>query len=162
MLASIAVEYAVEHLSPELWDELLPLLEANHEEVSYYQDFPVEPAKELYQAIDRNGGMRIFTARTFGRLVGYMAVFVNQSLHHHRVRMAALDVVYVDPQHRGTRVGVDLIRFCHSSLQAEGVSVIFQHVKKRADLNIGPILSRIFGYESVDEVFALRLDRKGD
>ncbi len=162
MLASIAVEYAVEHLSEMLWAELLPLLEANHDEVSYYQDFAVDPARDLYQAIDEHGGMRIFTARTHGALVGYMSVFVNPSLHHRSVRMAALDVVYVDPGHRGTRVGIDLIRFCHDALRAEGVSVIFQHVKKRADLNIGPLLKRHFGYQSVDEVFALRLDRKGD
>ncbi len=160
MLASIAVEYAVEHLSTMLWDELLPLLEANHDEVSYYKDFAVDPNREIYQAIDEAGGMRIYTARTHGHLVGYMAVFVNPSLHHRSIKMAALDVVYVDPSQRGTRVGVDLIRYAHDCLRAEGTAVIFQHVKKRADLNIGPLLHRHFGYTSVDEVWALRLDRE--
>lgn len=162
MLASIACEFAVEHFTEAFWAEILPLLEANHDEVSYFQDFPLDPAKDAYQAIDEHGGIRIYTARSFGTLHGYMVVFVNPSLHHRSIRMAALDVVYVDPLQRGSRMGVDLIRFAHDRLREEGVSVIFQHVQKRGDLNIGPLLKWHFGYAEVDAVFALRLDRKED
>jgi GNAT superfamily N-acetyltransferase len=167
MLASTAVAFAVEKLSDSLWDELQPLLEAHWHEVAHYEDIPLEPHKDLYRFMDEKGTIRIYTARTQapspdrGRLIGYLAVFVAPCLHYASKIMATQDVLFVDVTHRGSRTGVDLIRFSHERLREEGVSIISQHVKHRSDINIGPMLGRLLGYEHVDDIWAFRLDKEG-
>lgn len=166
MLATTNVDYAIEHLSEALWEEVQPLLESHWHEVAHYADIPLKPNRDLYQRIDQTGGLRVYTARTAvpagdrGRLIGYLAVFVSHSLHYADHLMANQDVLFVDPLHRGSRCGVDLIRFAHERLREEGVSVLFQHVKHRSDINIGPMLTRLLGYEHVDDILAVRLDLK--
>lgn len=160
MLAAATVTYQTERLSPELWSELEPLLADHWHEVAHYSDIPLQPNRELYQRIEQTGGMRIYTAREASALVGYLAVFVAPSLHYASIKMANQDVLYVDQKHRGSRTGVGLIRFAHDALRGEGVTVIFQHVKHKASINIGPMLGRLLGYEQVDDIWAKRLDRE--
>ncbi|MES2531935.1 MAG: GNAT family N-acetyltransferase [Pseudomonadota bacterium] len=166
MLAALAVDYATERLDDALWSEVAPLLESHWHEVAHYDDLPLDPDRDRYATIDANGGLRVFTARLAvpapdrGRLIGYLALFVVPSLHYRSSIFALQDVLYVDPLHRGSRAGIGLIRHAHNKLRAEGVTVIFQHVKARRDLNIGPVLQRLLGYELVDEVYACRLDKE--
>ncbi len=159
MLAATSVDYAVEHLSDALWSELSPLLEAHWHEVAHYDDIPLAPDVDMYAKVEASGGLRVYTARRLGRLVGYLAVFVSPSLHYATTKMANQDVLFVDPAFRGSRCGVDLIRFAHGKLRDEGVVVLFQHIKHRSDINVGPMLVRLLGYEHVDEIYAVRLDR---
>ncbi len=166
MLASIAVAYAVETLSDGLWSELQPLLEAHWHEVAHYDDLPLNPHVDGYERVAAMNALRIYTARTTapekdrGRLIGYLAVFIQPSMHYSDHLFASQDVLFVDPLHRGSRCGVELIRFAHEKLREEKVTVLFQHVKHRSDLNIGPVLTRLLGYEHVDDIYAVRLDRE--
>ncbi len=166
MLAATAVAYATEQLTDGLWDELAPLLEAHWHEIAHYDDIVLRPDREMYAKIQAAGGLRIYTARTAapsqdrGRLIGYLCCFVNRSLHYADHLFANQDVLFIDPLHRGSRAGVGLIQFAHEQLRTEGVSVIFQHVKAKADINIGPVLVRLLKYSLVDEVYAFRLDQE--
>ncbi len=160
MLAAIVVSYQTEVLSTALWVELMPLLRAHAHEVAHYPDLPLDPDMETYAKIEATNGLRVYTARHEGALVGYLAFFVHRSLHYSGSVFAHSDVLYVDPAHRGTRTGVALIRYAHEQLKAEGVTVCFQHVKHTGALNIGPMLQRFFGYEHVDDLLAIRLDRE--
>ncbi len=165
MLAATAVSYSVEQLTDGLWDELAPLLEAHWHEIAHYDDIALKPDRAKYDQIQAGGTMRIYTARTTvpakdrGRLIGYMACFVNRSLHYADHTFATQDVLFVDPLHRGSRAGVGLILYAHELLRAEGVTAIYQHTKAKASVNIAPILTRLLGYEVVDQVLAYRLDR---
>jgi GNAT superfamily N-acetyltransferase len=165
VLSATAVAYATEQLTDELWDELAPLLEAHWHEIAHYDDIPMRPDKEKYAKIQSGGTLRVYTARTTvpardrGRLIGYMAVFVNRSLHYADHVFATQDVLFVDPLHRGSRTGVGMIQFAHDELRSEGVTAIYQHTKAKASVNIAPVLTRLLGYELVDQVLACRLDR---
>lgn len=160
MLATRSAVYATEALSDALWDEVSPLLAKHWHEVAHWKDVPLKPDREAYQRITDAGQLRVFTARVDGRLVGYLAIIIVGSLHY-SVRMAQQDVLFVDPSSRGTRIGVELIRYAHDALRADGVALLLQHVKARADLNVGPMLVRLLGYELVDEIYGIRLDREG-
>lgn len=160
MLATSTVAYQNEKLSDALWDELMPLLADHWHEVGHYPDLALNPNREKYRQIESVGMLRIYTARAGTRLVGYLAAFIAPSLHYSPTLMANQDVLYVDPAYRGSRAGVSLIRFAHDRLRHEGVSVIFQHVKHKAAINIGPMLTRLLGYEHVDEIYAKRLDKE--
>jgi GNAT superfamily N-acetyltransferase len=161
VLAAAAVTYQRETLSDALWSEVSPLLGAHYAEIAHYQDIALEPNRDAYARLQGNGGLRIYTARTPDwRLIGYLCVVVSTSLHYASHLFASQDVLYVDKAHRGQRTGVDLIRFAHDQLRSEGVSVLFQHVKHRSDINIGPMLGRLLGYEHVDDLWAVRLDQE--
>lgn len=164
MLAVSSVAYAAERLSESLWTELMPLLQAHWHEVAHYDDIPLDPDRERYEQMDAMGTLKVYTARTEapspdrGRLIGYLACFVARSLHYKSSIFATQDVLFVHPDHRGSRTGVGLIAFAHSQLRGEGVQLIFQHVKARGDLNVGPMLERWLGYQKIDEVYGKRLD----
>jgi len=160
VLASATVAYQREKLSDALWSELAPLLADHWHEVAHYPDLRLAPDRERYQRIEDSGALRIYTARAETKLVGYLAVFVSQSLHYRQALFANQDVLYVDPKFRGSRAGVGLIRFAHDDLRRMGVTVIYQHVKHKSSINVGPMLGRLLGYEHVDDLWAKRLDKE--
>ncbi len=162
MLATASVAYAREPLSETLWGEIIPLLQAHYEEVAHYKDLPLDPAVAIYERIESTGGLRIYTARACAdaSLIGYLVCFVAPSLHYSGSIFANQDILFVAKEHRGSRIGVDLIRHAHELLRAQdNVQVLFQHTKAKSSLNIGPMLTRLLGYELVDEIYAVRLDR---
>lgn len=160
MLTAQSVAYARESLSPTLWDELVPLLAAHYDEVAHFRDIPLDPDRSMYERVETNGGLRIYTARlATGSLIGYMVVFIAQSMHYRSKKFANQDILFVDRPYRGSRIGIDLIRFAHTRLRSDDqVDVVFQHTKHKSDLNIGPMLGRLLGYEHVDDIWAKRLD----
>lgn len=166
MLAAISVDYATEHLCDGLWEEVAPLLESHWHEVAHYDDIPLSPDRDAYRRVEASGCLRVYTARLGspapdrGRLIGYLAVFVHPNLHYSSSLCANQDVLFIDPAHRGSRAGVNLIKYAHDQLRSEGVQVLSQHVKARSDINVGPMLKRLLHYDLVDEIWAVRLDRE--
>jgi GNAT superfamily N-acetyltransferase len=165
MLSTIEVTYQTECLSDALWSELLPLLQAHYAEVAHHQDLALNPDRARYASIEAVGMLRIYTARSctadksVGKMVGYLAALVAPSLHYAPHVFANQDVLFVAPEQRGSRLGVNLIRYAHDCLRAEGVTLLMQHTKAKQGLNIGRMLQRLLGYELVDEIWCKRLDR---
>jgi GNAT superfamily N-acetyltransferase len=151
------MQFQKEQLSADLFAELAPLLNAHYLEISHFQDIPLSPNYEAYQAIADTGGLRVFTARDEDReLVGYCVFFVRHNLHYKSSLQAVQDILFIRPDQRGT--GARLIKWCDEQLKKEGVQVVYQHVK--AAHNFGEMLERM-GYEFVDLIYAKRLDKRG-
>lgn len=136
------------------------LLEKHWQEVAFFEDIPLDPDWEAYQAAESIGRLRIFTVRVRGELVGYAAFLINRNPHYKGSWQAAQDVLFVTPEHRNGRIGAHLLLFAERHLRTEtpAVQVIYQHSKASEDLDIGPLLERV-GYELVDTIWAKRLDR---
>lgn len=162
LLAPSAISYAREVLSDRLWEELIPLLAAHYDEVAHFKDIPLDPDRSAYERIEASGGLRIYTARQAnGALIGYLVAFVSRSLHYRSKIFASQDILFVDKPYRGTRIGVDMIRYAQSRLRIDDkVDVLFQHSKLKEELNIGRMLKRLLGYEEVDAIYAVRLDKE--
>ena len=141
----------------DLWDEVMPLLIRHKDEVCHYKDFVLNPDVESYEAIERAGGMRCYTARLNGDLIGYCALFVKHNLHYRDSVQALQDVLFILPEHRGSRAGLKLIRFCEERLRSEGVQVIMQHLKLATPKTVE--LFGKMGYEEIDVIMGKRLDR---
>lgn len=141
----------------DLWDEVTPLLVKHKDEVCHYKDFVLNPDVESYAAIERAGGMRCYTARLNGDLIGYCALFVKHNLHYRDSLQALQDVLFILPEHRGSRAGFKLIRFCEEQLRSEGIQVIMQHLKLATPKTVE--LFRKMGYEDIDVIMGKRLDR---
>lgn len=147
--------FAVEPID-RLWSELWPLLEKHYSEVAHYRDIPLAPDKAGYFSAWSAGFLRCFTVRKGGRLVGYCAFFVKCNAHYVSSLQAVQDVLYLDPTIRGGRVALRFIRWIESRLRAEGVQVVYQHLKVAT-----PRTVRFFeamGYEPIDTLMAKRLD----
>jgi len=147
------VEFARESLTPELWAEAMPLLFAHKGEIAHFADIPLEPDVAMYSAVDAAGALRCFTARRDGALIGYCLFFVRPNPHYASSVQAVQDVLYLDPERRGI-TGYRFVRWCDEQLAAEGVEVVYHHLKAKHD---HPALMRALGYEVVDYIYARRL-----
>ena len=136
--------------------EVMPLLAAHWAEVAHYKDIPLDVDVDAYLAVEATGAFRVYTARDGqGRLVGYAAFFVRANGHYRGSLQAVQDVLFLETFARGQ--GGELVRYAEEQLAAEGVQVVYQHIKV-ATPRTAALMVRL-GYEAVDTIFAKRLDR---
>jgi len=141
----------------DLWPEILPLLHEHKEEISAYPDIALNPNIERYNEVEELGKLRCYTARLNGALVGYAIFFVDFNLHYSDSLQANQDVLFVMKSHRHSRIGLGLIRYSEAQLQAEGVQVVYQHLKTNRPETIA--LFHKLDYTDIDLIVAKRLDR---
>lgn len=149
--------YSLEPVTLELCEELLPLLVKHYKEVAHYQDIELDPDFDAYMAMDKAGILRVFTARRGRELIGYSIYILKRNAHYKGSLQALQDILFIDPKKRG--FGAKFILWCDQKLKAEGVQVVYHHVKVKPELNFGPMLER-FGYELIDQVYGRRLDEE--
>lgn len=149
------VAYARETLAVFI-AEAFPLLTEHWQEVSHYQDIPLDPDLRRYQTSEDSGMLRIYTARVDGKLVGYSVFIVNYNAHYAGSLQAQQDVLFVHPDYRRGRLASVLISFSDAALSAENVQVVIHHVKVK-HLALAAILEHK-KYELVEVIYAKRLD----
>ena len=145
-----------EELVSAIWTELAPLLERHWLEIAHYPDIPLAPDRAAYEKFERAEALRCYTARKEMVLIGYAVFFVHTNLHYSSSLQAQQDVLFVAPEHRGSSIGVRLIRYAERELGALGVQVIYHHAKRAT--NVGRLLEHL-GYELIDGLYGKRLDR---
>lgn len=134
-------------------EEIKPLLALHYHEIAHFQDIPLDPDWEFYL---RAPMVRVFTARHGHELVGYGVFFVAPNKHYRSSLQAVQDILFVHPEHRGM-TGFRLLRYCDRQLRAEGVQVVYHHVKLAHDF--GGLL-KAMKYEPTDMLWAKRLDKE--
>lgn len=150
--------WSEEFFSEALKEEILPLLTQHKEEIAHYSDIKLNPNWAFYKQAQENKLLRIYTMRDQDKaLVGYNIFFVNFNPHYVDSLQAKNDIVYLRPDLRAGRLGLKFIGWCDERLKAEGVQVVYHHVKKVH--NFGPALEKMFGYELIDLIYGRRLDK---
>lgn len=143
-----------EPLTSDLFHEVMPLLEKHYHEIAHYKDIELDPDIEAYENLERNNAIRCFIARDeLEVMVGYAVYFIRHNIHYKSSLQALQDVIYIDPERRG--FGAQFILWCDEQLKAEGVQIVYHHVKNAH--NFGPMLERL-GYRLVDLIYTRRLD----
>ena len=143
--------------------EALPLIERHKAEIAHYPDIELDVDTEKYELSEKQETLRVYTARLNKgassplTLIGYALFFVGPSPHYKGSIQAVEDVLYVDPEQRQGRVGLDLIRYTEAELRREGVQAVYHHVKITHPA-LGILLARE-GYEHIDSIYGKRLDR---
>jgi len=89
----------------------------------------LNPHWEAYAELEREGQLRIFTAREKGELIGYFVVIVGMNLHYKDHVFAVNDVLYLRKDWRKGLTGVKLIKFAEKCLKEDGVSVLTINTK---------------------------------
>lgn len=116
------------------WDEVQPLLREHYDEIATDKHaIPLDPDKDRYLAMERDGKLVCFTARVDGALIGYAAFFVMQHLHYKSTKVAINDVLFVSKPWRTSRAGLVLVRESESYLRVIGVKKLVWHIKPEHD-----------------------------
>lgn len=137
-------------------EEIKPLLVKHWEEVSFYKDIALDPDYESYLKMDKLGVLRVYTARDEDNiLMGYAVFFVRANPHYRQSLQAVQDIIFIDPEKRG--FGVKFILWTEKQLAAEGIAVVFQHLKVSTPHTIE--LFKRLSYEPIDLIMGKRLDK---
>lgn len=152
---TLPATFSRELLTDKLIAEFMPLLQEHYLEIAHYQDIELDPDWNAYMAMQANGAVRIFTARSAetGELIGYNCYFVRYNPHYRKSLQASNDVIFISKKHRG--FGSAFIDWCDEQLRAEGVQVAYHHVKFAHDWSA--LLERK-GYVKQDKIMSRRLD----
>lgn len=110
---------------------------------------------ELMTNIDRMGNMQILTARSNGRMFGYLMTLINPSLTSPTVISGTHTTFYADPEM--PRLGIQIMREANQRLKDRGVSEAFMEAGLRGSgPRIGSLFRRI-GAQPHGEVYRLQL-----
>jgi len=148
---------AYELLTPEVIEEMKPLLEAHRDEILPYDDMDVNPNWAFYMDMSASENWALFTVRhaETNELIGYASTFITPSLIDHRFTQAQQDGLFIYEEHRRGMLCARLIAFADTWLTHMGVTYASQRVHKGVDFS--PILERQ-GYEYVEKQYIRRLN----
>lgn len=93
----------------------------------------------LFRAIESVGGMQIMTARSNGRMFGYLMTLISPSLVENGRLSASHTTFYADPSFPG--LGLKLQRAALTALKARGVDEVYFEAGQRGD---GPRLDVLY------------------
>ena len=147
------VDFAQELLTDELVDQMIPLWMDHYEEITYYKDIKLSPAIEIYQAAQKQGSLKIYTARHKEKLVGYEVFFIYKHPHYSDVKEAVQDVLFLDQNMRHGSIGYRFMKWADEQLEHEGAAVIFRCVSNKHDYS--SLLKRM-GFVAHDTVYSRR------
>jgi GNAT superfamily N-acetyltransferase len=127
------VDLAVETMAT-VREEIEPLLLAHYDEIALHKDtIKLDVDWGKYEGLERNGGLRVYTAREDGRLVGYSVFFLAWNMHYKSTLFGQNDVLYLTPEHRKGTTGLRLIKFSEDELRKDRVDKVVWHVKVAND-----------------------------
>ena len=128
------MNFATERLFPDLFGEMVPLLERHWDEVALKDAFgPVDVNEDAYRQIEEAGCLHVTTARESGRLVGYAVYFIVPNLHYRTRLVAEADVFFLLPEYRQGLAGLRLMQAADRALVERGVDIIISKVKTAHD-----------------------------
>lgn len=132
-------------------NEILPLAQLHFKEIASDQEILLNPNFELYKAVEKVGGLKIFTARKENRLIGYHVLFVSHHMHRATSKQATQDLLFIHPQHRG--FGLSFLRYAIDELFKDGIEIINMGVSTKLDYS--PLLKRL-GFTLKETTYSLR------
>lgn len=149
------MKFTEEILTPELLEEVKPLLEKHWDEISHFKDIPLDPDYDLYLKMQQLKMIHCYSMRQpNGALSGYAVYFVRPNMHYKQCLTATEDIIFVDPEKRG--YGMFFISWCDEQLKKLGVQVVTHHIKVAFDWSRSLMRK---GYEFTDKQLCKRLDR---
>jgi L-amino acid N-acyltransferase YncA len=145
------MDFALENIA-NVRREIEPLLEQHYKEIALNKDIiKLNPDWRAYAQLDAINGLRIYTARKDGKLMGYFVVIVSRSLHYKDHLFANNDVIFLTKTARKGLTGLKLVKYAIESLKAEGVTKL--HVNTKMHQPFDPIMERL-GFEEIETVFS--------
>jgi len=109
---------------------------------------------DTYQKLEDMGGLKVFTARSNGTLVGYFSVALSPSLNSKSVVNVVSDAFYLHPEYRKGFAGVKLFKFVEKCLKEDGLNNLV--VTSTEAYPIDNFLTRL-GYSKAETLYQKEL-----
>ena len=144
-----------EKANSNLFEEMLPLLDAQFEEVGGGAGLALDPDWHRFLALEDDGLLRIYTMRSEGVLIGFIVAILDFQLAHKDSKVAYISVTYVDPKWRRTGEGLvssgsAFLKWAEEEISKEGCTGIQWNIGVR--LKLGVLLERN-GLVKTDEIY---------
>jgi predicted GNAT superfamily acetyltransferase len=119
------------------------LLEAHwHESARNKHLMVLKPDVQRYRLLEASGALLSLVAYgDDGQIVGYSVNIVSPHLHYADLLCAHNDVLFVAKEHRGSSLGLKLIRDTERACKARGVHLMLWHAKE--DTTLASILPKM-------------------
>ena len=132
-MADNRISIGIEPLTPELFDELMPMgqklwdecSEIKKDTCSFHGErgLKIQPNKSAYLGLQEKGGLSAYVLRDFqGTAIGFSFCIFYNSLHHEVVPCANVDLFYIEPKYRASIKR--LIRTMEEEFRSRGVVVV--------------------------------------
>lgn len=155
IIPPVETTFAVEPFSLDLVQELLPLFVDHYHEIATYQDIELKPRWERYEALHKNGLLRVHVARRVKTPIAYSAWILDKHLHYSDSFQAFNDVIFLQKEDRGKFLGYKFIRWSLGQLKLDKVQSVALHIKTAH--NWGPMAERL-GFAAEEIIYRMRLD----
>ena len=120
----MGITYQEEKLK-DILEELKPMLTLHWEELANHKtDRPLDPDYDMYELMNDNNIIRIYTVRSDEKLIGYSFWIIANHLHYKTWRYALSDIYWLHPDHRKTGVSFDFFFKMEDWLKGLGVKSI--------------------------------------
>ena len=147
-----------ESMSESLTDENKRLLEAHWAEVALDKDWPLDPDYAAYEALERDGYLRVYVIREAGQAVGYAVFIVMRDSKCQTVLAATAELLYLIPSLRRLGLAGRFVQWCDEQLAHEGVTVVRHGVQTAKDFGL---MLESLRYRQEQIVYSRRLDLMG-
>jgi GNAT superfamily N-acetyltransferase len=130
------------------------LIYAHWQELGLDLDLEIAPAYEKMKQLENLGAFKVITARSEGRLVGYLLAIFSPHLHYSKAApMFIVDAYYIAPDFR-RGMGAQMIRFAESEAKRLGAIKVYLSCKVHQDHSK---LFEALGYTLSDFAFIKRI-----
>jgi len=124
-----------------------------HEAEVYRGTIPIQPDDAQFDWMDKNGQLQVVAARDDGKLVGYHLTIIRPHLHY-AVLAGFVDTVYMSPECRAGRTGMQMIQYAEDMLRRRGVQ--WTTIGVRLIKDFSPLLIRL-GYTEAEKLYRKEL-----
>jgi hypothetical protein len=133
-------------------DDAIPLLERHWEEIALNKDLiKLNPDWDAYADLEEAGILKIFTARSEKKLIGYFVVLVKHHIHYKDHLFAYNDILFVDQDFRKGFTSPRLIKFSQKCLKEDGVAVMVVNTKRHKPFDT---LLVWLGYKHIENIYS--------
>jgi ribosomal protein S18 acetylase RimI-like enzyme len=123
------------------WDEL----ENNKDKIQ------LNPDVKQYELLQNNNILHNLVAYKHDKMIGYSVIYIHPHVHCAGSVYASVDVIYVVPECRNTRIGAKLLLATEKLCKDKKVDVILYGAKPNAPMIINPL--KKLGYNLYEYIY---------
>lgn len=139
-----------------VWNEVMELAAIHWASTkSYRRHYPFQPSFERYNAYNQSGFFQLFTVRDGEKLVGYLGLYLSQSMHSQHM-MLTEDTFFLHPDYRGGTTALRFLKQIEKQARAWGVVEMMFSCEQDNETGIQGLL-KLLDYAPVIQQYSKQL-----
>lgn len=137
--------------------DVFNLCELHWEEIANNKEaIKLAPNVEQYTTMQNAGILNNLVIYDDEKIVGYSVLLIAPHLHYMNDKYAYVDVLYLNPEYRKSKLGILLVNETEKFAKEQGAKIIQHHVKPHHQ-TLGKIIERK-GYKVAETIYAKLLE----